>query len=105
MNDRELLEMAAKAVGYPPLSAEAGMVTAFMYDRRWVFWNPLVCDGDSLRLASELNLCIHINGPYVSADNGGSVSCTEEIFTMDSRMTGIRKAIVRVAAEIGKAMP
>ena len=46
--DKTLLEMAAKAAGFP-----AG----------WVLqgWNPLTDDGDALRLAVNLNIDIHQN--------------------------------------------
>ncbi|MEQ6424506.1 hypothetical protein V1O62_31855, partial [Pseudomonas aeruginosa] len=64
MNDRELLELAARAAGYqfsysyrslsspavPVILAETG---------RWRKWDPRHDDGDALRLAVLLNLEIH----------------------------------------------
>ncbi|EIU4992728.1 hypothetical protein MMK62_003545 [Pseudomonas aeruginosa] len=100
MNDRELLELAARAAGYqfsypyhsisiPLILAETG---------RWRQWDPRHDDGDALRLAVLLNLEIHSpkSNPTVmfrTAEN--------DVFYQD---TCIRLAIVRAAAEIGKSM-
>ncbi|HEJ1863397.1 TPA: hypothetical protein ACGW3A_002307 [Pseudomonas aeruginosa] len=100
MNDRELLELAARAAGYqfsypyhsisiPLILAETG---------RWRQWDPRHDDGDALRLAVLLNLEIHSpkSNPTVmfrTAEN--------DVFYQD---TCIRLAITRAAAEIGKSM-
>ncbi|HFX1391507.1 TPA: hypothetical protein ACRNLD_002349 [Pseudomonas aeruginosa] len=100
MNDRELLELAARAAGYqfsypyhsisiPLILAETG---------RWRQWDPRHDDGDALRLAVLLNLEIHSpkSNPTVmfrTAEN--------DVFYQD---TCIRLAILRAAAEIGKSM-
>ena len=105
MNDRELLELAAKAVGIkhnPSLSA------ACRGERIW--WNPLTDDGDALRLACDLGLRVY---PVARTSSGaacsavGSVTCERlsEVadYSLDTR-TATRRAIVRAAAEIGKEM-
>ncbi|HHM7617498.1 TPA: hypothetical protein ACRNOG_003308 [Pseudomonas aeruginosa] len=100
MNDRTLLELAARAAGYqfscpyhsisiPLILAETG---------RWRQWDPRHDDGDALRLAALLNLEIHSpkSNPtvmFITAEN--------DVFYQD---TCIRLAIVRAAAEIGKSM-
>jgi hypothetical protein len=94
MNDRELLEAAAKAAGLP-------------WDQ-WVIdgddsWNPLTDDGDALRLAVKLLMeiavfsdrcntrCLELSGDDWIEEAGDIQSAT-------------RRAIVRAAAEIGKEM-
>lgn len=103
MNDRELLELAARAAGYqfsysyrslsspavPVILAETG---------RWRKWDPRHDDGDALRLAVLLNLEIH------SPQSNPTVmfrTAEHDVFYQD---TCIRRAIVRAAAEIGKSM-
>lgn len=95
MTDRELLELAAKAAGYPPeWKGEIKiMADAPVYER---LWNPLADDGDALRLAVKLEL--HIDFMHdvhvLGCSEGGP-----------DRLVATRRAIVRSAAEIGKAMP
>ncbi|KRU89663.1 hypothetical protein [Pseudomonas aeruginosa] len=100
MNDRELLELAARAAGYqfsypyhsisiPLILAETG---------RWRQWDPRHDDGDALRLAVLLNLEIH------SPQSDPTVmfrTAEHDVFYQD---TCIRLAILRAAAEIGKSM-
>jgi hypothetical protein len=107
MTDRELLELAAKAVGLP----ECGwMGPAFMYvkDNTFTDWNPLTDDGDALRLAVKLNLtrislsptvCI-VQATDMMADTPAIV--VQHIGQLDP-YAATRRAITRAAAEIGKA--
>ena len=88
--DRELLELAAKAIDLP----ECGwMGPAFMYvkDNTFTDWNPLTDDGDALRLAVKLMEF----EPYKS--RGYLPSITSDI-------AATRRAITRAAAEIGKSL-
>jgi hypothetical protein len=106
MNDRELLELAAKAAGLP----ECGwMGPAFMYvkDNTFTDWNPLTDDGDALRLAVKLRMDVE---PWIHGDSACSrVLCQEVLIDEphygDDPERATRRAIVRVAAEIGRAMP
>jgi hypothetical protein len=110
MTDKELLELAAKAIGLP----ECGwMGPAFMYvkDNQFTDWNPLTDDGDALRLAVKLRLIID---PVAETLDGtglcASVWCKpKRRYIMgpfgDDPYAGTRRAITRAAAEIGKAMP
>jgi len=107
--DRELLEFAAKAGGvfnhpcYGPV-APGNTISGITY------WNPLTDDGDALRLAANLhidveqNLC-HITARYWISDEGGLVSKCVSVEVQGDRIAATRLAIVRAAAEIGRAMP
>ena len=104
--DRELLELAAKAAKLI-LGEFKGRIVRYESDGQPVYWNPLQFDDDALRLAVKLGICI---GPNFDNDmavaDGGEFSqhhCTE-LFESD-KYAATRRAIVRVAAEIGKAMP
>lgn len=107
MTDRELLELAANAAGYRIRVSDGG---SFSIDRHgyWVSWNPLRDDGDALRLAVECNLGISIPPTVdcmvdVVTFKGALVSVKER--TIDGNVFATtRRAIVRAAAEIGKAM-
>lgn len=117
MTDRELLELAAKAAGlydeWPAPDYEvqvsgegawcSGMGTSKL-------WNPLTDDGDALRLAVKLKLFIdgefccaqEFKGPWFGGgeDEHAGVSHDE-----CDPYAATRRAIVRAAAEVGKAMP
>ena len=97
MNDRELLELAAKAIG-----------TVFVDGESWdegAGWNPLTDDGDALRLAVKLKL-------LVMPSEDGSIVLVDSYSTHEHRAenakqdpyAATRRVIVRAAAEIGKGM-
>ncbi|WP_271874213.1 hypothetical protein [Pseudomonas aeruginosa] len=104
MNDRELLELAARAAGYqfsysyrslsspavPVILAETG---------RWRQWNPLTDDGDALRLAASLEMDLRFIGAGAIARAHFENSIWPKIKDDD-----YKRAIVRAAAEIGKSM-
>lgn len=102
MTDRELLEMAAKAIGLE----EAKMRIEFNQ------WNPLTDDGDALRLAVKLRLRVFTptTDTDVAIASCGDVRTTghvheysEDEYSTDN-LAATRRAIVRAAAEIGKGM-
>ena len=100
MTDRELLELAAKAIGLP----ECGwMGPAFVYvkDNTFIDWDPLTDDGDALRLAVKLSLDIHVDSNLTEVIY---LDATTEAHLNDP-YAATRRAITRAAAEIGKAMP
>lgn len=120
--DRELLELAAKAAGFviTGWNRQRGEDVAVLSDGS--YWQPLLkngitdCDGDALRLAMKLRLAIDHNHPadqqpWVVAERQGCegcyapVACIEDDFDEGLRGDGTRRAIVRAAAEIGRAMP
>ena len=79
-------------------------------------WSPLTDDGDALRLAASLNLCVcftlaEANPTFGTAmvgyspwENKVPIS-TERYSDPSEKLAATRRAIVRAAAEIGKAMP
>lgn len=98
MADRELLELAAKAVGYERNSA--GPIGPCE-------WNPLEDDGDALRLAVRLHIKVLIGDAWSVDHSTGEhrtlfrVSPDEE----PCQYAATRLAIVRAAAAIGEGMP
>ncbi len=105
MADLELLRLAAKAAGLP-LSSEwnsaregiligegAGDLTA---------WNPLADSGEALRLAVTLRLWLHVEKYGASARRPGDAWLGCEAHKYGGIEAATRRAIVRVAAAIGK---
>lgn len=70
MNDRELLELAARAAGYEVhIWGDKDRLNCARIDVDLDSkWNPIADDGDALRLAATLSLCIFVNGMFVHAD-------------------------------------
>ena len=108
MTDRELLELAAKAISLP----ECGwMGPAFMYvkDNRFTDWNPLTDDGDALRLAVKLRLDMlwaeHEKSVVACNDSSNDDPVTEKVRFTHDPYSATRRAIARAAAEIGRVMP
>ncbi|MHC8403607.1 hypothetical protein [Pseudomonas sp. TMB3-21] len=106
MTDRELLELAAIAIGGEYRDHALGhQYLAFPPHWNGSAWNPLNDDGDALRLAVMLDFCVEMNGqgPYVNDRFGKSLaahqSCSEE-----NHLQVVRRQIVRAAAEIGKSI-
>ena len=100
--DRELLELAAKAVGgkaHEP--AFDGFPKKFTVDGFPGWFNPLEDDAQALRLAVQLRINILFSGGrhHVGLDRFVMDVCRE------GGMSEIRYGIVRAAAEIGRSMP
>ena len=105
MNDKELLELAAKAVNQP-IEFTDGVPVPFIEDGVvFAAWNPLTDDGDALRLAVKLKLMVSIGGVLL---DGVHVQSTGEFIEVvkepygDDPYAATRRAIVRAAAAIGK---
>lgn len=107
--DRELLELAAKAAGYPIdiIGDEAVIFGLDAGPDGPREWDPLNDDGDALRLAVRLGLRLTLPKyqrfgttaePQVETTPGHTVF-------RDDPMQQTREAIVNTAAEIGRAMP
>jgi hypothetical protein len=92
MTDKELLELAAKAIGLKLRYNYLGGRDANQP------WDPLEDDGDALRLAVKLRLTPHIDGNLTDCED-----CT--VAHLDDPYAATRRAITRAAAEIGKAVP
>lgn len=120
MNDRELLELAANAYWAQELAddeitirySESDDGILYLHadnqdhngDDREFRWNPLVESHDALELAVRLGL--HIR-PYKTICICGTAHdmylANEDIAAGDDPNAATRRAIVRAAAEIGKA--
>lgn len=106
MNDHEMLNFAAKAAGHPKdfqwnvywLSSAGGSVKK---NNSWVCWNPLTDDGDALRLAVQV-----LNWPHGGRAFNNAVTAMSAVGKLPADpYAATRRAIVRAAAEIGRAMP
>jgi hypothetical protein len=104
MSDRDLLQLAAKAAGIQGEWSERGnCIVIASPGMSWEHWRPLDDDGDALRLAVKLAIEI---SPCPEHD---SVFCEpkgdpDSIITTEALDDyGTRRAIVRAAAEIGRA--
>lgn len=113
MNDRELLELAAKAAGIEGkyFESENGIHihTGIYRPGLDYYWNPLLSDSEALRLAVKLHMevCCRTGLCEVYFDNNGK----EDIISQDDGDDGelqdeeiTRRAIVHAAAEIGRQM-
>jgi hypothetical protein len=114
MKDKELLEFAAKAAGMKVLHDPNGVPRdcTGMHPSMNIFagkvWNPLTDDGDALRLAVKCGLSVQVGASvFVHGDPDFcdpayiGVEICESLKTDPYAAT--RRAIVRAAAEIGKA--
>ena len=120
MNDRELLELAAKAAGInvirsrleDPMSNDLLVKQSGRNPFQAVgSWNPLTHDGDALRLAVKIRLRLNreisfgedIVEAFGPEDDSMSCHCSTES-TNGDHYAATRRAIVRAAAEIGRQM-
>lgn len=105
MNDRELLELAAKAAGIS-IDYWAGDCPRITTAAFPVAWNPLTDDGDALRLAVELRLNFTTGDLACAASWPPHKAWVNEVVEahQDNRASATRRAIVLAAAEIGRAM-
>lgn len=123
MTDKELLELAAKAAGIK-YDAEKSTIREIAkvwlglwlsydrepneFDRR--YWNPLTDYGDAFRLQVKLQMeiyreCLDFDGNQMSVSAAAKqLICEEEFCNNEDPCAATRRAIVRVAAEIGKGM-
>jgi hypothetical protein len=106
MTDRELLELAAKAEGHAVEFDEVSGLSFFDTRYTGILWDPLHSDGDALRLAAALRINIYFGhegeGP-IHCGPFGKDGATE--WDAGTEQESLRRAIVRAAAEIGKALP
>ncbi|HBP5411282.1 TPA: hypothetical protein L6B51_24825 [Pseudomonas aeruginosa] len=123
MNDRELLELAARAAGMniqrsrldDPLHRD------FLMNGEGVRnpgqcsfpWNPLTDDGDALRLAVVLGLTVECDfndsDTCTTSETRGEILADESSGMLgelvgEPEFAATRRAITRAAAEIGKSM-
>jgi len=120
MTDREMLEFAAKAAGYTLTWGEKYLLGDDEVDCSDIpyikstapdvsdgYWNPLIDDGDALRLAVDLHFTVRAymgSTTVQSTVPGGPSVYVTEINEADP-CAATRLAITRAAAEIGRTMP
>jgi len=103
VDNRELLELAAKAAAIDPgygAVRQGDFGLEFYGGGNRMTWNPLEDDGDALRLAVKLQMSVTVGLLSAIAETRlGMVKCDE------GEIDGAtRRAIVLAAAEIGKRM-
>jgi hypothetical protein len=113
VQDRELLELAAKAAGLR-IDFEDALEFGSRADLRYFddetgdFWNPLVSDGDALRLAVKLRLEVMVTDVGAVVKPHGRIGEVIPEWS-DSERNGnnhaaaVRRAIVRAAAALTRA--
>lgn len=101
--DRELLELAARALGavrVEEIEGEQWLVLHFADGTVAHGWNPLIHSDDTFNLQVDLQM-------QVSVDDGQAVAGCADAFVEEANHADLRaaarRAIVRAAAEIGKA--
>lgn len=110
MNDRELLELAAKAAGvdfYTPEGMDTPWCGRGFYLRGCAVWNPLEDDGDALRLAVKLGIELAFTRNKIGAGRHSAASYltwVNEDRKVEDPCAATRRAVVRAAAEIGRNM-
>ena len=107
MNDRELLELAAKAAGYEvEFVRNSGCFYRCEEDIGREEWNPLDDDGDAMRLLTKLNLEIERSKLADRAYVGlvGEAPWVEYVNDEQDIYACTRRAIVCASAEIGRGM-
>lgn len=107
MNDRELLEMAAKAAGiaWTEHNDEYGLVLSKAnMGHELLIWNPLTDDGDALRLAVNLSLHVKVCRRSTLVEKRELGDDVVEAHGSDAN-AATRRAITRAAAEIGRSLP
>lgn len=111
MTDREFLELAAKAAGVD-LFSWSEISQAYRTKTPMQHWNPLTDDGDALRLAVKCGIKVELHPAWVYAravlpkthHAANYMEITEGWADGSDPYAATRRAIVRAAAEIGKAM-
>ena len=122
-NDRKLLELAAKAAGivHEGFDEDEGREVWWLPDlSRYDSWNPLDDDGDALRLAVKLDIKLVPYPLYAtpkhsimasrlclaSEDDDENTWIGPDVFEPlgEDHSAAWRRAIVRAAAENGRAM-
>lgn len=111
MDDKELLELAAKAHGSLHYEDGLGWIVIESDGGRGKWWNPLDNDGDALRLAVRLGMEVYIdNHPEgchcveVESHTHKAGRVVVGLESHDSNESATRRAIVRCAADIGRQM-
>ena len=108
--DRELLEWAAKAAGLEFKWRDGDLAwgpehvgPAAWINECWQPWSPLTDDGPALRLAVKLRMELSIDPMYSWAMAEHDLHAGNACENGSDPYAATRRAIVRAAAEIGRA--
>lgn len=111
MEDRELLELAAKAAGYTDIDFNGPYPTRVIghdddFDCNvYTRWNPLTDDGDALRLAVRLRIDLYFNEDAYLVQANPQNTRHERCEQYGKDMGAVtRRAIVHAAAAIGTSI-
>ena len=106
MTDREMLELAVKALGMPEAPKQYriadGLPIVITYMGKP--WNPRTDDGDALRLAVYLEFEIDITSTGVAVRTRCGLKVLVNKTEEPDLCAAARLAITRAAAEIGRQM-
>ena len=109
--DKELLELAAKAAGYKlEWDDKEARIPVVVGPDVYSYWNPLTDDGDALRLAVKLKIDMEfgyrgVDANYYDSEKEGYTIKTRELFEdFTDPYAATRRAITKAAAEIGRGM-
>lgn len=111
MTDRELLELAAKAAGYPNAKFQNmegwgetryGLTCGMWDDSMDDYWNPLESSADAIKLSIDLRIDIKHYGDHVICWSGDFFG-TGKVPYGDDPLAATRRAIVLAAVEIERA--
>lgn len=126
--EREILELAAKAAGYTVVGLARAMIAQGVSDHALIVRNerggesvfdPLTDDGDALRLSVACNLWPRLHNrdmplPYIEyvhvvvyREETGATALSEVTIherTNEARAAATRRAIVEAAASVGERM-
>lgn len=110
MTDRELLELAAKAMGCGIKESrfQPGQMVIQTHEHEWTLWNPLNEDGCGARMEATLGIDIEWLCGAVAANvdpHEPGISVLERYDAHGGDKQAARRlASLRAAAEIGRAM-
>lgn len=117
-DDIALSRLAAKAIGLeigkfqglissmPDDYVDGGFMVGEVHPAsgfRGYYWNPIDDDGDAFRLMVSLSLDVEFDGPdgvQVSYFDDRGTPCAVDQYIKDDPAAGVRRAIVRAAAEL-----
>lgn len=106
MTDREILELAAKAAGGTFKSAESIYIRGTLWTPNgWPEeWNPLEDDGDAFRLMTQLDITVNCNRDELTVIVQSWRPKLCKAVRTNNTDADVRRAIVEVAAMIGKLL-
>jgi hypothetical protein len=107
-NERKLLELAAKAMGFSSWDwlRGDGLMNVYDAEGRQAAWNPITENIDALSLSVRLGICVMHAMANGTVHAKTLMPCHTSVeLRGDNPEAATRLAIVRTAAEIAKLMP